>query len=54
MPPSNKRFIRVSVVALHEPEYLLMESTFDPSNPKLLISESGVGYRLERRRVVDP
>jgi two-component system, OmpR family, KDP operon response regulator KdpE len=25
----------------------------DPSQPKLLISESGVGYRLERRRPVD-
>jgi DNA-binding response OmpR family regulator len=25
----------------------------DPSQPKLLISESGVGYRLERHRPVD-
>jgi two-component system, OmpR family, KDP operon response regulator KdpE len=25
----------------------------DPSQPKLLISESGVGYRVERNRVVD-
>jgi two-component system, OmpR family, KDP operon response regulator KdpE len=25
----------------------------DPSQPKLLISESGVGYRLERNKVVD-
>jgi two-component system, OmpR family, KDP operon response regulator KdpE len=26
---------------------------FDPNHPKLLMSESGVGYRLERQRVVD-
>jgi two-component system, OmpR family, KDP operon response regulator KdpE len=27
---------------------------FDPNHPKLLMSESGVGYRLERQRVVVP
>jgi two-component system, OmpR family, KDP operon response regulator KdpE len=46
--PENVQYLRCLVRKLRQ------KIEFDPSHPKLLISESGVGYRLERQRVVDP
>jgi two-component system, OmpR family, KDP operon response regulator KdpE len=45
--PENVQYLRSLVRKLRQ------KIEADPSQPKLLISESGVGYRLERNRVVD-
>jgi two-component system, OmpR family, KDP operon response regulator KdpE len=45
--PENVQYLRSLVRKLRQ------KIEADPSQPKLLISESGVGYRLERSRVVD-
>jgi two-component system, OmpR family, KDP operon response regulator KdpE len=45
--PNNAQYLRTLV------RHLRQKLEVDPSQPKLLISESGVGYRLERRRGVD-
>jgi two-component system, OmpR family, KDP operon response regulator KdpE len=46
--PENVQYLRTLMRKLRQ------KLEVDPSQPKLLISESGVGYRLERRRTVDP
>jgi hypothetical protein len=43
--PNNVRYLRTWC------ESLLQRLEPDPSEPKLLISESGVGYRLKRNAV---
>jgi two-component system, OmpR family, KDP operon response regulator KdpE len=45
--PENVQYLRCLVRKLRQ------KIEADPSQPKFLISESGVGYRLERNRVVD-
>jgi two-component system KDP operon response regulator KdpE len=45
--PNNVQYLRTLVRQLRQ------KLEVDPSQPKLLISESGVGYRLERHRTVD-
>jgi two-component system, OmpR family, KDP operon response regulator KdpE len=45
--PNNVQYLRTLVRQLRQ------KLEVDPSQPKLLISESGVGYRLERLRTVD-
>jgi DNA-binding winged helix-turn-helix (wHTH) protein len=45
--PENVQYLRSLVRKLRR------KIEADPSQPKLLMSESGVGYRLERHRVVD-
>jgi two-component system KDP operon response regulator KdpE len=40
--PNNVRYLRTLVRKLRE------KLEVDPSHPKLLLSESGVGYRLQR------
>ena len=45
--PDNVQYLRTLVRKLRQ------KLEVDPSQPKLLISESGVGYRLERHRTVD-
>jgi two-component system, OmpR family, KDP operon response regulator KdpE len=45
--PENVQYLRCLVRKLRQ------KIEADPSQPKLLISESGVGYRVERNRVVD-
>jgi two-component system, OmpR family, KDP operon response regulator KdpE len=45
--PGNVLYLRTLVRKLRQ------KLEADPSQPKLLISESGVGYRLERHRIVD-
>ena len=45
--PENVQYLRSLVRKLRQ------KIEADPSQPKLLISESGVGYRLERNRVGD-
>jgi two-component system, OmpR family, KDP operon response regulator KdpE len=45
--PENVQYLRTLMRKLRQ------KLEVDPSQPKLLISESGVGYRLERRRTVD-
>jgi two-component system, OmpR family, KDP operon response regulator KdpE len=45
--PENVQYLRTLVRKLRQ------KLEVDPSQPKLLISESGVGYRLERRGTVD-
>jgi two-component system, OmpR family, KDP operon response regulator KdpE len=45
--PENVQYLRTLVRKLRQ------KLEADPSQPKLLISESGVGYRLERHRSVD-
>jgi two-component system, OmpR family, KDP operon response regulator KdpE len=45
--PENVLYLRTLVRKLRQ------KLEADPSQPKLLKSESGVGYRLERHRVVD-
>jgi two-component system, OmpR family, KDP operon response regulator KdpE len=46
--PSNVRYLRTLVRKLRQ------KLEADPSQPKLLISESGIGYRLERDPVPSP
>jgi two-component system, OmpR family, KDP operon response regulator KdpE len=46
--PNNVRYLRTLVRKLRE------KLEADPSQPKLLISESGTGYRLERNAVPWP
>jgi two-component system, OmpR family, KDP operon response regulator KdpE len=45
--PNKVQYLRTLVRQLRQ------KLEVDPGQPKLLISESGVGYRLERRRPVD-
>jgi two-component system, OmpR family, KDP operon response regulator KdpE len=45
--PENVRYLRCLVRKLRQ------KIEAEPSQPKLLMSESGIGYRLERHRVVD-
>jgi two-component system, OmpR family, KDP operon response regulator KdpE len=45
--PQNVQYLRCLVRKLRQ------KIETDPSQPKLLMSESGIGYRLERHRVVD-
>jgi two-component system, OmpR family, KDP operon response regulator KdpE len=45
--PNNVQYVRTLMRQLRQ------KLEVDPSQPKLLISESGVGYRLERHRPVD-
>jgi two-component system, OmpR family, KDP operon response regulator KdpE len=45
--PDNVQYLRTLVRRLRQ------KLEVDPAQPKLLISESGVGYRLERRSPVD-
>jgi two-component system, OmpR family, KDP operon response regulator KdpE len=47
LSPENVQYLRCLVRKLRQ------KIEADPGQPKLLISESGVGYRLERNRVVD-
>jgi two-component system KDP operon response regulator KdpE len=47
LSPKKQQYLRVLVRQLRQ------KLEVDPSQPKLLISESGVGYRLEHRRPVD-
>jgi two-component system KDP operon response regulator KdpE len=46
--PSNVRYLRTLVRKLRQ------KLEADPSEPKLLMSETGVGYRLERNAVPSP
>jgi two-component system, OmpR family, KDP operon response regulator KdpE len=45
--PKNVQYLRCLVRKLRQ------KIEADPSQPKLLMSESGIGYRLERHRVAD-
>jgi two-component system, OmpR family, KDP operon response regulator KdpE len=45
--PENVQYLRCLVRKLRQ------KIEADPSQPKLLMSESGIGYRLERHRVAD-
>jgi two-component system, OmpR family, KDP operon response regulator KdpE len=45
--PQNVQYLRCLVRKLRQ------KIETDPSQPRLLMSESGIGYRLERHRVVD-
>jgi two-component system, OmpR family, KDP operon response regulator KdpE len=45
--PNNVQYVRTLMRQLRQ------KLEVDPSQPKLLISESGVGYRLERHRPLD-
>jgi two-component system, OmpR family, KDP operon response regulator KdpE len=47
LSPKKLQYLRMLVRQLRQ------KLEVDPSQPKLLISESGVGYRLERHRPVD-
>jgi two-component system, OmpR family, KDP operon response regulator KdpE len=46
--PNNIRYLRTLVLKLRQ------KLELDPSNPELLISESGIGYRLQRNPIPRP